>query len=161
MPVLWVGQVGTHGNPVPWEPGWSMDSQPMLQTANTYSVEPAPWDTLNNWWQSWPCIWYLPIIFVHIHIHAHLVYNLYLSCFQVACCYSVAKSCPTLQLHELQHARLPCPSLLSSHSSDSPFSFSLQSFPASGSFPMSWLVASGGQSTCFINFFKFPELTPQ
>ena len=24
---------------------------------------------------------------------------------------------------------------------------------------MSWLVASSGQSTCFINFFKFPELT--
>ena len=27
-----------------------------------------------------------------------------------------------------------------------PFSFCLQSFPASGSFPMSWLFASGGQS---------------
>ena len=27
-----------------------------------------------------------------------------------------------------------------------PISFCLQSFPASGSFPMSWLVASGGQS---------------
>ena len=28
-----------------------------------------------------------------------------------------------------------------------PFSFCLQSFPVSGSFPMSWLFASGGQST--------------
>ena len=60
----------------------------------------------------------------------------------------------------LQHARLPCPSPspgvwsnscpLSQWcyptilSSDAPF-FYLQSFPASGSFPMSWLSASGGQ----------------
>ena len=28
-----------------------------------------------------------------------------------ACCCSVAKSCPTLQTHGLQHTRLPCPSL--------------------------------------------------
>ena len=28
-----------------------------------------------------------------------------------------------------------------------PFSFCLQSFPASGTFPVSWLFASGGQST--------------
>ena len=61
----------------------------------------------------------------------------------------------------LQHARLPCPSpspgicsdsyLLSQWyyltilSSASPF-FCLPSFPASGSFPVSWLFASGGQS---------------
>ena len=32
-------------------------------------------------------------------------------------------------------------------SSATPFSFGLQSFPASGSFPVSWLFASGGQST--------------
>ena len=32
-------------------------------------------------------------------------------------------------------------------SSAIPFSFCLQSFPASGSFPVSWLLASGGQST--------------
>ena len=63
--------------------------------------------------------------------------------------------------HGLQHARLPCPSPLPAASSDScplsrwrhptfsssvvPFS-SLQSFPASGSFPMSQLFAWGGQS---------------
>ena len=63
--------------------------------------------------------------------------------------------------HGLQHARLPYPLLLTrvcsdshplSHqccltisSSASPFSFCLQSFPASGSFPMSQLFASGGQ----------------
>ena len=64
--------------------------------------------------------------------------------------------------HGLQHARLPCPSLtlgaysnshLSSHwchptvsSSVVPFSSCLQSFPASGSFPVSQFFASGGQS---------------
>ena len=58
-----------------------------------------------------------------------------------------------LWLHGLQHARLPCPSLshgvcsnscafiqwcaLMISSSAVPFSFHLQSFPASGSFPMS------------------------
>ena len=68
----------------------------------------------------------------------------------------------SLQPHGLQHARLPCPSLYlrvcsNSHplrwwrhptisSSVVPFSSCLQSFPASRSFPMSQLFASGGQS---------------
>ena len=63
--------------------------------------------------------------------------------------------------HGLQHARLLCPPLspiiclnscplsqccyLTISSSAAPFSFCLQSFPASGSFPMSQLFASGGQ----------------
>ena len=67
-----------------------------------------------------------------------------------------------LRPHGLQQARLPCPSLspwvcssscpLSQwchptiSSSVVPFSSCLQSFPKSGSFPMSWLTASGGQS---------------
>ena len=67
----------------------------------------------------------------------------------------------TLQLYGLQHARLPYPSLspevcpnacpLSQwrhptiSSSVVPFSTRLQSFPASGSFPMSWLFTLGGQ----------------
>ena len=67
-----------------------------------------------------------------------------------------------LQAHRLQHARLPCPSpspvvcpnscplsqwchpIISS--SVFPFSFCLQSFPASGSFPVCRLLASGDQS---------------
>ena len=64
---------------------------------------------------------------------------------------SVAQSCPTLRSHGLQHARLPCPSptpgaCSNSHpsswwchptisSSFVPFSYWLQSFPASESFP--------------------------
>ena len=64
--------------------------------------------------------------------------------------------------HGLQHARLPCPSPTPGACSNScpssrwchptisssvvPFSFSFQSFPASGSFPMSQFFTSGGQS---------------
>ena len=75
---------------------------------------------------------------------------------------SVTQSFPTLQPHGLQHARLPCPSPTpgawsNSHlsnrwchptisSSVMPFSSCLQSFPASGSFPMSQCFVSGGQS---------------
>ena len=64
--------------------------------------------------------------------------------------------------HGLQHTRLPYPSPSPGVCSDScplsqwchptilssiiPFSSFLQSFSASGSFPMSWLFSSGGQS---------------
>ena len=67
-----------------------------------------------------------------------------------------------LRPHGLQHARLPCPSPTSRAYSNLrplsqwchptissfviPFSFCLQSFPASGSFPMSKFFASGGQN---------------
>ena len=68
----------------------------------------------------------------------------------------------SLRPHELQHARLPCPSPTPGACSNScpssgwchptilfsvvPFSSCLQSFLASGSFPMSQFFASGGQS---------------
>ena len=61
--------------------------------------------------------------------------------------------------HGLQHSRLPCPSPSPGVYSNSctlswwchptissPFSFCLQYFPASGSFSMNWLNASGGQN---------------
>ena len=79
------------------------------------------------------------------------------------CCYpqhSVMAS--SLRPHGLQHARLPCPSPTPGACSNScplnrwchptisssvvPFSSCLQSFPASGSFPVSQFFASGGQS---------------
>ena len=75
---------------------------------------------------------------------------------------SVTQSCLTLQPHGLLHSRPPCPSptpraysnpcplsrWCHSTISSSVISFSscLQSFPASGSFQMSQLFASGGQS---------------
>ena len=68
----------------------------------------------------------------------------------------------SLQPHGLQYARLPCPSPTSGAYSNAcllsrwchptilssaiPFSSCLQSFPASGSFPISQLFASDGQS---------------
>ena len=68
----------------------------------------------------------------------------------------------SLRPHELQHARPPCPSPTRGACSTScpssqwchptisssvvPFSSCLQSFPASGSFPMNRFFISGGQS---------------
>ena len=81
---------------------------------------------------------------------------------------SVTQSCPTLWPHELQHTRPPCPLPTprvypnscplsrwchpTISSSVFPFSSCPQSFPASGSFQMSQLSASGGQS---IGSFSF------
>ena len=68
----------------------------------------------------------------------------------------------SLQPHGLQHIRCPCPSLSPGVCSNScplnwwchptisssviPFSSCPQSFPASGSFPVRWLFASGSKS---------------
>ena len=75
---------------------------------------------------------------------------------------SDTESCLTQQPHRLQHARLSCPLLFpricsnscplswwchsTISSSVTPFSSCLQSFPASGPFPMNRLFALGGQS---------------
>ena len=76
--------------------------------------------------------------------------------------FSLSVMSNSLRPHGLQHARLPCPSPISRAYSNScplswwchptisssvvPFSSCLQSFPALGSFQMSQLFASGGQS---------------
>ena len=76
---------------------------------------------------------------------------------------SVTWSCPNLWPYEPQHARPPCPSPTprvhpnpcplsqwchpTISSSVIPFSYHLQSFPASASFPVSQFFAPGGQST--------------
>ena len=83
-------------------------------------------------------------------------------CYKIMCVVSDAKSCLALQPRGLQHIRSLCPPLspgvcsnscplsrwcyLTILSSANPFFFYLQSFPASGSFPISWMFASGGQS---------------
>ena len=91
--------------------------------------------------------------------------------FQVTCVIGMSSSVQFSRLvvsnslwpHELQHARPPCPSPTPRVHSDSgpsswwchpaisssvvPFSYCPQSLPASESFPMSQLFASGGQST--------------
>ena len=109
--------------------------------------------------------WELPLRFTKKSLNALLGVKVLmpLSVVRFQCCCPVAKSCPTLQPHRLQHARLPCP-LLSDKGSCSnscslsqwchpiilssivPFSSCPQSFPASGSFLLSCLFASDGQS---------------
>ena len=80
----------------------------------------------------------------------------------ILCCCSATKSCLTLWPHGLQHFRLPCSSLSPRVCSNScplswwchppissyviSFSSCLQSFPASGSFPVSHFFPSRGQS---------------
>ena len=77
--------------------------------------------------------------------------------------FSLSVTSNSLQPHGLQHPRLPCPSPTPWACSNScpwsrwchpiisssfvPFSSFPQSFPASGSFPVSQLFKSGGQST--------------
>ena len=83
----------------------------------------------------------------------------------------------SLPPHGLQHARLPCPSPAPGACSNSclliqwchptisssvlPFSSCPQSFPASGSFQMSQLFASGGQSTGVSASTSIPPMNTQ
>ena len=99
------------------------------------------------------------LIFTHKHKNLDLFIELLDWHFQFS---SVPQSCPTLQPHGLQHARPPCPSPTPRACSNScplsqwcnptisssviPFFSRLQSFPASGSFPVSKFFASGSQS---------------
>ena len=105
---------------------------------------------------------YRGVFFWNTHWTVHLWFVFFLVCVLSVQFSSVAQSCPTLQPHELQHARPPCPSPTPGVDPNScplswwchptissfviPFSSCLQSFPASGSFQMSQLFASGGQS---------------
>ena len=81
---------------------------------------------------------------------------------------SVTDMSDSVQPYGLRHSRLPCPSphpgaclnySLSPTISSSvvPFSSCLQSFPASGSFPMSQFLASGGQSFGVSSFSVSPS----
>ena len=103
----------------------------------------------------WICLtyWMLHLQMVKMVNFILCVFLLFFSCSVVS---------DSLRPHGLQHARLPCPSPTPRACSNScsssrwchptisssavPFSSCLQSFPASGSFSMSWLFASGGQS---------------
>ena len=94
------------------------------------------------------------------------MHNVALTIFLYSNFSSVQFSCSvmsnSLQPHGLQHARPPCPSPTPGVHSNScplswwfhptisssvaPFPSCSQSFPTSGSFPMSWIFASGGRS---------------
>ena len=87
--------------------------------------------------------------------------NCYLDIF-VSVQFSCSVVSDSLRPHGLQHTRLPCPSITPGPCSNScplswwchppilasvvPFSSCLQSFPSPGSFPVSQLFTSGGQS---------------
>ena len=96
---------------------------------------------------------YLSSYIFHSHLSSLTTYSVQFSC-------SVVSN--SLWDHGLQHSRLPCPSPTPGACSNSyalsqwchptilssvvTFSSCLQSFPSSGSFPMSQLFASGGQN---------------
>ena len=113
------------------------------------------------------CLWFLVRDYLKMQIEwsslkprlQHSLWSPYILSVQFNC--SVVSD--SLQPHEMQHARPPCPSPTPGvypnscplsrwchpaiTSSIIPFSSCLQSFPASGSLQMSQLFASGGQST--------------
>ena len=99
-------------------------------------------------------------VFLPLHV-LNTTSSLHFYCFHPQFSHSVM--CDCLQPHEQQHAWPPCPSSTCGVYSNScplhwwchpiisssviPFSSCLQSFPASGSFPMSQFFASAGQIT--------------
>ena len=118
-----------------------------------------------NWKPSFSLSWAWTNVRQTLGSHINKVSCCYLcNCYNtgyVGCCV-VVRSLNHVQPHGLQHARLPCPSPTPRACSNScplswlchptisssviPFSSCLQSFPASGSFQMSHLFKSGGQS---------------
>ena len=99
----------------------------------------------------------------HLFLYYEFPYQTFIRC-QILCSVQFSRSVvsDSLRLHESQHTRPPCPSPILEFYSNScplsrwchptisssvtPFSSCLQSFPASGSFPMSQFFTSGGQS---------------
>ena len=113
------------------------------------------------WWVRWTGT--ISLMF-SLHFLKHPGYFLLLL-------FSCSVMSDSLPPHGLQHARFPCLLLSPGVSSNSrplrqwchptisssvtPFSSCPQSFPAWGSFPMSWLFASGGQSIGASVWIKF------
>ena len=120
-----------------------------------YNGENGETQTLQNGRLSMPywCGLY-PVLVERNHMHGHYL---------PALLFSRSFLSDSLQPHGLQHTRLPCPSPSPSICSNStsiesvmpsnhlilshPLSPCLQTLPASGSFPLSWLFASDGQCT--------------
>ena len=85
--------------------------------------------------------------------------------FSVSVQFSCSVMSDSLRLHEPQHTRPPCPLRQWCHSTISssviPFSCCPQSFPASGSFQMSQLFASGAQSIGVLASTSVPPMNTQ
>ena len=101
------------------------------------------------------------VVFIYYILFIHSFTDGHLDHFHLSVQFSSSVISNSLQPRGLQHTRPPCPSptpsLLKLMSVESvmpsnhlipchPFSFCLQSFPASESFQMSQIFASGGQS---------------
>ena len=136
------------------ESRWNDESWLSLNTSggicrSNFSIKIIITEDLVHVWLSSPCSW--------VPLHAPELNHLH---FKSQFSHSFMSN--SLQSHGLQHARLPCPSPTPGAYSNScpssqwchptisssvvPFSSLLQSFPASGSFPMSQFFTSGGQS---------------
>ena len=116
-------------------------------------------ETLINRWMDKEDVRYIYVCVCGSHTQTY-IYNRWMDkedVIYIHICCSVTQSCPTL--FDLMDYSLPSFPVLhhllelaqilvhpTSLSSVFPFSSCLQSFPASGSFLMSWLFASGGQS---------------
>ena len=112
-------------------------------------------------WRQDPCLIYLYNPFVQ-HVIRHQAGNMDMIQLVLLLLFSHSVLSGSLQPHGLQHARLPCPSLSprvcsnscplslwyhpTTSSSVTTFSSCPQSFPASGTFPVSQLFESCGQS---------------
>ena len=103
-------------------------------------------------------IWFVDILLMNFELMFISKLNCFFTIYQFSCSVMFDPLWP----HGLQNARLPCPSPTPGAYSNScplsrwcyqtissslvPFSFHLQSFPASGSLPMSQFFTLGGQS---------------
>ena len=77
-----------------------------LHRGETNRRYPLPSGILREWWEKWQYMSKSLVLLYRLQVSKEIVKNLWKrdSC-------SVTKSCLPLQLHELKHARLPCPSL--------------------------------------------------
>ena len=108
------------------------------------------WNRKGHWWKDW---WNINVCCLHSSIVPMLNSSVQ---------FSPSVISNSLRPHGLQHARPPCPSPTPEAYSNSsplswwchltisscvvPFSYCLQSFPASGSFPVTQFFESGGHS---------------
>ena len=145
---------------------WKTGKPGMLQSMGLQS-----WIHLSNWTElNSPCLWTGRVNIVKMLVLLKWIYRFNSILIKTLAIISVDMlllfSCQVVSNsswpHELQHTRLPCPSPSPGicpssclfnrwchptiSSSVTPFSFCPQSFPASESFLMSHLFASGGQS---------------
>ena len=172
---LWVRRI-------PWRKAW----QPPLVflPGESHGEQPGGLKShrvAKSWiWLKWLSTHRHTCIHTHTHTHTHTyLYILFFRFFSLISSVQFSRSVMynSLWPHELQHTRAPCPSLtprvhpnpclLSQwcHPTISfsviPFSSCSQSFPASGSFQLSPLCASGGQSVGVSASKSVPPITPR